>query len=213
MIKKVRYKYKYYAVISVVKYNIQQNPIVLDWDNYKLIRNMKKKWKCDKTGMIYCYHKCNDISKKIFLHDIVVALYNKKNKKKIVHINNIGADNRYENLLIQDKIKYKKKTRTMILHDNLVKSNIKLDDIPSYICYMKPDKSHGDRFIVDVPGLKSWKTSSSNKINTIDKFNIAVEYLDKLKIEYPDKFNYNNDIDNSKIKKLTSSYYQIIKRI
>ena len=88
---------------------------------------------------------------------------------------------------------------------------IDVNEIPTYIWYMKPNKSHGARFMVCIDNIK-WKTTSSKKISLRYKFEEAKLFLRQLKEEKPEIFeDYSMNGDYTKLgKKLLKSYYDII---
>ena len=73
---KIRYKNKYYAVIPIM-YKDAILPSILDWDDFRDIRNIKKTWKCNKQGFVSCSHTYNDITKDVYMHEIVMSIKRK----------------------------------------------------------------------------------------------------------------------------------------
>ncbi len=215
--KKVRYQNKYYAVVTV-KYKEHVLPVVVDWDDINIIKKLDKKWKSNQYGFISCSHTCDDDTKEVFLHEIVVAMKMKSENKRrsdkpIVHINRIGLDNRRENLIYDeiDKEKnknIKKKKRTITLPAS---SGIKPSEIPTYVWYMKPNGSHGDRFMIEV-GDVQWKTTSSKKLSLRYKLEEAKKYLRELTKARGDLFEeYSMNGDYTKDgNELMETYYEIV---
>lgn len=216
---KIRYKNKNYAVIKI-SYKDVELPTVVDWDDFVKIRKLKKSWKTNNMGFVSCKHTYNNVTKELFLHEIIMAWKMKSQNKKpsqkpVVHLNKIGLDNRRENLLydIQNKPlnkNIKKKSRTIELPKN---SGISLDEIPTYVWYMKPDSTHGERFMVEVGNVK-WKTTSSKKLSLRYKLEEAKLFLRQLKDEKPHLFtdySMNGDFTKEGINML-DSYYDIIHR-
>jgi hypothetical protein len=214
---KVRYKNNHYAVIKI-KYKNLNLPIVIDWKDFAIVRNLEKSWKCNKHGFISCTHQTDNYIKEIFMHDIIMTLKQRaegKQKKKIpiVHINRIGLDNRRENIIYDTVNKdtnknIKKKKRTISLPKE---SGISVNDIPTYVWYMKPDKTHGDRFMVDVGNIQ-WKTTSSKKLSLKYKLEEAKKFLRELKHTQPeifDEYSMNGDYTKEG-KELMNSYYNIV---
>lgn len=218
--KKIRYKNKFYAVVNV-KYKTFNVPVTLDWDDFRVISSLGKTWKCNKFGFVSCSHKYKGVQKEVFIHEIVMALKQKGLKKKplkksILHINRIGWDNRRNNLEYDTKNKeknknIKKKRRTIELPEN---SGIRVEDIPTYVWYMKPDKTHGERFLVDVAGHYQWKTTSSKKLSLRYKLEEAKKYLREVKKSRPDLFeDYSMNGDFTKEgKELIISFFSIVYR-
>lgn len=217
--KKIVYSNKSYAVIDI-KYKSKTYPLVLDWKDYKKINKLNKKWKCSTNKSVFCNHEYNGNSKDIFIHELIKTfeeneLNKKKEKQSIVHLNRINLDNRRSNLIYDTKDKVhnknlKKKKRTINLPEE---SGIKPDDIPTFVWYLKPNDSHGERFMVSVGNIK-WKTSSSKDLSLTYKLEEAKKYLRNLKEEEPEIFeNYSmNGEYTKKGKELMKSFIGIIKK-
>lgn len=218
MSRRVTYEGKDYGIIDISYKNIRL-PVIMDWADAKTVYDMDKTWRCNKSGHIYCNHKIDGKEKDVFLHDVIMYMseqhggsdYDKKSN--IVHINRLGIDNRRENLMYDTVNKsvgknLKKKKRTITLPKD---SGINVDEIPTYIWYMKPDSSHGERFMVSVGDVK-WKTPSSKKLSLHSKLDLAKDYLKNLKTTRPDifeKYSMNGDY-NKQGKYLVNSFYDII---
>lgn len=111
-------------------------------------------------------------------------------KKPILHINKIGIDNRYTNLMYDIANKpitknIKKKKRIINLPKN---SNIPIDSIPSFVWYIKPDLTHGPRFMVKI-GDFQWKSTSLPELSLRYKLESAKKYLRYIKNTYPEELN------------------------
>lgn len=210
MIRKVSFNNALYGIIDI-SYKNKRLPVVIDWNDVNKIKNLNSNWKCDKYGNIYCKQKINNIEKIIHMHDIVMG----KKESKIIHINRLGLDNRKENLIFSSDNKsiyknYKKKKRTINLPED---SGIDPNDIPTYIWYMKANKTHGERFYVNIGDIK-WKTTSSRKFTLKHKLDLAKEYLKDLYKTRPELFesrSMNGDF-NKQGKYLFDSFYDIIHR-
>ena len=70
--------------------------------------------------------------------------------------------------------------RTIVLEDNCVIS----DMIPPYVSYMKPNKTHGSRFIVKFDKI-TWKSNSSKKLSLAYKLEQTKKFL-KLILTIPE---------------------------
>lgn len=217
---KVRYRNKYYAIINS-SYNDIDVPIIVDWEDIATIENINKNWRCNKNGLITCYHTYKNKTKEVALHEIIMALFlkdsNKRKKNRpIIHLNRIGLDNRRENLIYdiinKDTNKnMKKKKRTINLPRS---SGIKVEEIPTYIWYMKPNGSHGSRFMVDIGNIK-WKTTASKRLSLRYKLEEAKEYLRQLrkeKPEYFDDYSMNGDLTKDGIN-LRNSFFRIVNKL
>jgi len=216
-IEKVRYQNKDYAVIQV-QYKDMALPVIIDWSYVKTIKNLDKSWKSNDKGFISCTHTYNGETKDVYLHEIIMAIKQKEDGKKkpdkpILHINKINLDNRVENLMFDTADKdvnknVKKKARTIELP---VTSGIKPAEIPTYVWYMKPNGSHGDRFMVEIDDIK-WKTTSSNKVSLRYKLEEAKLFLRQLKEKRPglfDDYSMNGDFTKEG-KDLSESFYDIV---
>lgn len=194
-------------------------PIVCDWEDYKPIDKLNKKWKCHKNGFVSCQHHQDDQNKDVFIHELVMVMKNQDNNlqnqnKPIVHINRLGLDNRRKNLdykgAKQSSHNTKKKKRTLTLPKD---SGIVGNDIPTYIWYLKPNGTHGDRFMVDIGDVK-WKTTASKTISLVEKLEHAKEYLKQLRVNHPDLFDdrsMNGDY-SKQARTLAKEYQEIIKK-
>lgn len=213
---RIRFKNKNYAVLKINNNNT--HPVVLDWDDFQKIRQINKNWKIDPNGFVSCIHTYNDKPKEVFLHGVIMALKlreeNKtKLKKPIIHINKIISDNRKINLIYDEKNIHKntkKKIRTVELPEDC---GINKDEIPTYVWYMKNDKNHGDRFVINIGDI-TWKTTSSKKYSLRYKLEEAKLFLRELKEKNPELFEENsmNGDLNSTGKELEKEYYKIISR-
>lgn len=212
---KVRYDNNYYAVFNTV-FDGANIPVVMNWEDFNILKKIKKSWRCSNNGFISCSHTHNNDTMEIFLHEIVMGLINKKNIQKggasILHINKIGLDNRRENLRYNIKFNtnrnQKKKKRTIHLPPS---AGIKTQEIPTFVWYLKPNGTHGERFCVKIGDIK-WKTTSSKKLSLRYKLEEAKEFLRKLKIQQPEIFSshcMNGEYTNEG-KQLLKSFYDIV---
>lgn len=213
---KILYKGKYYGVMCIKHKNIEL-PIVMNWEDFVIVNNIDKQWKYNGQ-FIFCIHEENDNVNHFTLHRIIKAIEHEEDgtnieNKAIKHINRIGLDNRRENLVYDYKNKdtkenTKKKKRIITLPED---SGINANDLPTYVWYMKPNKSHGDRFIISIGDIK-WKTTSSKNFSLKYKLEEAKEYLRQLRIEKPELFeDYSMNGDFTiQGKELLNSYYDIV---
>lgn len=215
--KHINFEGKDYTIFKI-NYKDNSLPVLLDNKDFISIKKMNKNWKCNQNGFIMCSHTFNGITKDVYLHELVMLFKNEDEKKQnlnksIVHINRIGLDNRRENLIFdtQNKETNKnsiKKKRTLKLP---ITSGINVKEIPTYIWYMKPDYSHGERFIVNI-GDVSWKTTSSQEYSLRYKLEEAKLFLRNLLKERSDlleEYSMNGDY-NKDGRKLSKSFYDII---
>ncbi len=206
-----------YVVFSVLYKNKLKLPALLNYDDYLKIKKLNKNWRCNDNGFVVCSHTYDGVTKEVTMQKIVMLLHNNNNdeNKKILHINRIGLDNRKDNLMYDDNNKcanknIKKKKRTIVLPK---KCGIVPDDIPTYIWYMGPDETHGERFAIKIGDVK-YVTTSSKDVSLNDKLNEAKEFLKKLFEEREDlKEDYSMNGDYNILgKDLLNSYYDIVKK-
>lgn len=187
--KTVKYKNKIYNVVCT-NYKEYIVPFIIDAPYLKILKSMNLQWNYKKHGQ-YIYTIYN--GSEVFLHNIIVNIYFKIINKKlpnctIEHINKIGIDNRISNLKFNEGTRNQiKKKRTV----DLSKWNIKADDIPTYVWYMKPTGNHGARFSVKIGNEINWKTTSSKNVSLWQKLEDAKKYLYNLQMINPDLFEQN----------------------
>ena len=204
----VSYNNKKYTIIKI-PYKTYKVPILLNKQIYDTIIGYNKNWTLNSSG--YLYTTVNN--KSIYLHDVIYKLSNKTNSKyPIIHLNKIPLDYRIENL-IEDKpnknIKKNlhKKSRTIQL------KNINVNDIPSFIWYMKDDGVHGERFQIELGNIK-WKTTSTDKLSLRYKLEEAKKYLRQYKEQNNDNFlenSMNSDLNIHGIN-LKKEFYKILEK-
>lgn len=210
---KVLYEDNEYGIMEII-YKDYKLPVLLDWDDYKYIKKLDFKWHCNINGLICYSYK----SENYYLHDLVMQLKNKelgiKNQKKtVLHNNKLGLDNRQDNLMYDTTNKdynknINKKKRTLVLSSE---SGIDPDSIPTYIWYMSPDSTHGERFNVKI-GDVSWKSSSSDKLSLKYKLEEAKLFMRTL-FQYRKDLLEENSMNNDYTlegKELSHTFYDII---
>lgn len=210
---KLLYEGKEYGIIGV-NYKDHKLPVLLDWNDYKYIKKLDFKWHCNNNGFI-C-HSRN--SENFYLHDLIMQLKNKEaglrnQNKAILHNNKIGLDNRRDNLMYDTINKdynknMNKKKRTVVLPDDC---GFDPDSIPTYIWYMRPDTSHGERFAVKI-GDVSWKSSSSDDLSLkykLEESKLYMRILFRHRKDLYEDYSMNNDY-TSEGKILSHTFYDII---
>lgn len=211
--KQVSYNNQDYVILNI-NYKDTKLPVLLDLVDFQKIKKLNKKWKCNNNGFIFCQQNNTDY----YLHELVMSFKNKElgliqENKPIIHINRVGLDNRRENLIYDTYDKditknAKKKKRTLVLPK---KCGICPDNIPTYIWYMRPDSSHGERFMVNIGDI-NWKTTSTNELSLKYKLEEAKMFLRHLLRSRPDlydEYSMNGDFNKEGID-LINSYYQIV---
>lgn len=220
MYKRIEHDGKKYCIMTVF-YKENKVPVLFDQEYEEQIKSFNKNWKCNTFGNIFCLHSYNNSTYEIKLHEIIMALHEKKlnishennSDKTILHINKLGIDNRIDNLMYDMTNKditknMKKKKRTIVLPENC---GINPNEIPTYVWYVKPEGTHGERFIVILDKVK-WKSSCSKKLSLRYKLEETKAYLRLLKQNKPElfsKYSMNGDY-NAKGEELLKSFYDII---
>jgi hypothetical protein len=209
----ISYKQKNYIILQT-SYKSHKVPILIDSITYEYIKDNLNNWTLHSTGFLSKKINIKDQPQTIFLHEIPMMIFEKQLKKiPILHQNKIPIDNRYENLsydiVNKDYTKnLNKKNRIIDLSD----ANINVDDIPTYVWYLNPDSSHGERFQVEIGPLR-WKTCSSNKYCLRYKLEEAKKFLRHILTTKPDFFNsysMNGDLNKNGLES-KKDFYAIIK--
>jgi hypothetical protein len=206
-------------IVANLRFKKNNVPIILDEKYYEHIKSLNKKWKLTENGYITSSHKFDENIVEINLHELVMSLYNKENSltkkdNNIIHINKIGIDNRIENLIYDTPDKkfsknFKKKERIIEFPKE---SGIIPNNIPSFMWYLKPHDTHGERFSINIGDIH-WKTKSSKNLSLKYKLEEGKKYLRELKQFNPSIFENKsmNGEFNIKGKELLDSFYIIIK--
>lgn len=213
----VEYHGKRYTIASIMHAG-NNIPIVLDRDIYKILRRLDRKWYINDKNHVYCLRTNDDVTYPIYMHDMAMKLNDDieyEHGVPIVHINNIHFDNRIENLQfdVPDKNyskNMKKKKRTI----DLSRHNINVDNLPTYMWYLKPDATHGGRFVVEIPGELSWRSTASKKVSLRYKLEEAKKFLRHIGENRPDLFNdysMNGDLTKKGLQ-LYKDYYVMIEK-
>lgn len=221
---------KKYGIMTVY-FKKNKIPVVVDSEDETLIKQIGEKWLCNAMGSITHNYVHNGKNYEIKLHELIMANVHRKDfetigdlydhdkdafdkiTKTVIHINKMGLDNRKENLIYDTPEKdvtknMKKKQRILTLPE---KSGISPNELPTYVWYIKPEGTHGERFVVNIGDIY-WKTTSSKKVSLRYKLEEAKSYLRNLKKEQPTlfkSFSMNGDFNNAG-EDLLESFYQII---
>jgi len=198
-----------YVVGSIVglKYNAT---FVIDEDEFDKIAGMQLHVSCGKYISSAAIH--DDKRKELYLHNIIMNrehFKGKGQKETIDHINRNGLDNRKENLRVASQsnqnMNQGKRKRNIVLPEGC---EIKVEDIPKHIWYMKAHGSHGDRFVIEFKTKNlEWKSTSSKKITLKEKLAEAQKKLAELYVEFPE---LHPDFEKDLADKLNKSLEEII---
>lgn len=178
--------------ITTIKHSGRKLPILLDRQIYKTIKRLNKKWYINDKNHIYCIHHRDDSDYQVYLHDVVMRVSKGTDyimDRPIIHINNIHFDNRLANLQFDIPNKnYSKNTKKKKRTISLKKHGINVDQLPTYMWYLKPDKTHGGRFTVEIPNELFWRSTASKKVSLKYKLEEAKKFLRHTKQIRPDIF-------------------------
>lgn len=199
--KHITYNNKKYIVVI-----IDNIPILFDESQLEIIKNNKIIIKNEELYIII-----NDF-------EILLCNYLKTyNDLQITYYNNIIFDNRDINLIYSihtsNKLEYKKKKRIINLPDNC---KINVENIPTYISYMRANDTHGDRFILEINKKYVWKTTSSKKYSVEYKFELVKLHLHNILKTKPYLFHncfINGELFDLNKHLLKLDYYNIISLI
>ena len=70
--KKIKYNKNDYAVIEL-KYKNNVLPMIIDWKYLKKIKDLNKKWKCQKNGFVLCTHRYNSKLQNVYIHELIMS--------------------------------------------------------------------------------------------------------------------------------------------
>ena len=199
-IKEIDYNNKKYIVGYCAGLNIEDALFVSDYDKKDFI--IKNKWFFGKKNKyIYATFVNDGINKYLYQHLYVIdgLVFDQDPAFSIDHINQIGRDNRLENLRklshSHQNINRGKLIRKVELPEGC---DIDPQDIPTNIYYKKPQGLHGDRFCIEIKNVNppyKWDSTSSKSINLKTKLQQTILKLEEYKKEHPE---YASLIDNLK---------------
>ena len=179
---KITYNNRDYGIIR-----INNIPVVLDWNDFRVIYCLDKQWQINDNNDVVTYYEDQNMNSVIYLHDIIMTLKlnllntSFDNQKNVIHINGIYNDNRRCNLV------YKKNQSIKNLPHEFGISDSESSYLSKYISYIKPYGTHCDRFVINI-GNSIWKTTSSCKVSLRYKFEEAKKYLREIRDNHPEFF-------------------------
>ena len=205
----VKYNDKEY-VVGTIQHNGDDVKFIFDKEDFPKIE--KRPWHLSSGKYIgSTFYLDGGVKLELYLHNLImdkITFDGKGARETVDHINRNGLDNRKENLRIitqsQQNINQSKKIRTVILPEEC---NIKPNEIPKHIWYVRANGLHGDRFAIEfkTEGI-CWKTTSSKKVDILQKLQDAKEKLKEFYIKFP-HLNPEYEIDRSK--ELNESFHKI----
>jgi hypothetical protein len=207
----IHYDNKDYVVGTLI-FNKSDIKFVFDKDDFEKVS--ERAWHFASGTYISSSYMHDSKRKELYLHNFVMNRFEflgKGSTESVDHINRNGLDNRKENLRIitqsEQNINQNKKQRSVKLPEGC---DIKIDDIPTHIWYIKANGLHGDRFGIDfkTENIK-WKTTSSKKVSLKDKLIEAKNKLQELYLEFA-YLNPNNEESKRERERLEQSFKEII---
>jgi hypothetical protein len=205
----VKYNDKEY-VVGTIQHNGDDVKFIFDKEDFPKIE--KRPWHLSSGKYIgSTFYLDGGVKLELYLHNLImdkITFDGKGAKETVDHINRNGLDNRKENLRIitqsQQNINQSKKIRTVILPEEC---NIKPNEIPKHIWYVRANGLHGDRFAIEfkTEGI-CWKTTSSKKIDILQKLQDAKEKLKEFYIKFP---HLNPEYEIDRCKELNESFTKI----
>lgn len=205
----VKYNDKEY-VVGTIQHNSDDVKFIFDKEDFPKIE--KRPWHLSSGKYIgSTFYLDGGIKLELYLHNLImdkITFDGKGTKETVDHINRNGLDNRKENLRIitqsQQNINQSKKIRTVILPEEC---NIKPNEIPKHIWYVRANGLHGDRFAIEfkTEGI-CWKTTSSKKVDILQKLQDAKEKLKEFYIKFP---HLNPEYEMDRCKELNESFTKI----
>ena len=205
----VEYNQREY-VVGTIQHNGDDVKFVFDKEDFPKIE--KRPWHLSSGKYIgSTFYLDGGVKLELYLHNLImdkITFDGKGAKETVDHINRNGLDNRKENLRIitqsQQNINQSKKIRTVILPEEC---NIKPNEIPKHIWYVRANGLHGDRFAIEfkTEGI-CWKTTSSKKVDILQKLQDAKEKLKEFYKQFP---HLNPEYEIDKCKELNESFHKI----
>ncbi len=180
-----------YTIGIVTKLNGDLIPFVIDFDDKEKV--IERNWHIVNGYVGSAFTTSDGIRKTMFMHNFIMnklEFTGKGSKISIDHINGIELDNRKCNLREISQSMQNHNTSARKRKSEKFPDGFDPSKIPSNIWYIPADKSHGDRFCVEIKGIPDVgdickKTSSSKKMSIDKKLEEAIEIKNKLFEEYP----------------------------
>ena len=205
----VEYNQREY-VVGTIQHNGDDVKFIFDKEDFPKIE--KRPWHLSSGKYIgSTFYLDGGVKLELYLHNLImdkITFDGKGTKETVDHINRNGLDNRKENLRIitqsQQNINQSKKTRNVVLPEECP---IKSDEIPKHIWYVRANGLHGDRFAIEfkTEGI-CWKTTSSKKVDILQKLQDAKVKLQEFYLAYP---YLNPDHEKRNIDELQKSFEEI----
>ena len=196
------------ATIKSYKYNLK---FVIDGEDFDKIKD--KCWHLSSEKYVgNTFYTDDKVKKELYIHNVIMnrdQFKGKGQKETVDHINRNGLDNRKANLRVvsqsSQNMNQGKRKRNIFLPEDC---DIKVEDIPKHIWYMKEHGSHGDRFVIEFKTKNlDWKSTSSKKVSLKEKLAEAQGKLAELYVEFPE---LHPDYEKDLADKLNKSLEEIL---
>ena len=171
-----------YTIGIITKLDGTRVPFIIDREDKEKV--VARNWHCAVGGAYIAsvFRTTEDETKALYLHNLVMnrlTFDGKGATESVDHINGIGMDNRKVNLRICAQSQQNRNTRTRARTTDKLPAGILPEEIPRNVWYIPSDGHHGDRFAVEIKGIPGsedimWRTTSSAKVTTREKLNLAV---------------------------------------
>lgn len=162
-------------VEGIIQFNNKPLKFLIDKEDLESVKT--RNWHAVTGGKyIGADIKINNNRKVIGLHNFVMnrlIFPGKGSKESIDHINRNGLDNRKSNLRLvsqtDQNLNQKQKSKRTELPEN--SDNIKIEDVPKHVYYVKARGNHGDGFAIEFKknGKKIYNPFIRSKVLTMEQ--------------------------------------------
>lgn len=160
------------------RYSILDDKCILDHDVYLELQS-------ESIKFIQCgYYYITTMNK--YLHAYIMP--ESRIGNYVDHINRNVYDNRRANLRYATQSEQNKNQSKKRRNANLPDCGININNIPTFIWYVKENGNHGSRWCVEIKNKYKWRTTSSKKLSIKCKFELAKKHLRQLLQNRPDLF-------------------------
>ncbi len=218
--KDVEYNEKKY-VVGYTQFNNEDVLFIFDAELKEKIIHKKWHTKTETKYIAHTYYEDDEFKQKrdLYMHNYVMNKLSHDGKGQhhsVDHINRIPRDNRLENLRILSQscqnMNQKKRERNIELPKGC---GINPQDIPKNIFYHAQDKTHGERFEIDIKLENDrirWKSTSNKEVSLEAKLYQAILKLEDLKKTNSEVKKKYEEYDNVKQRnELRKSFNEILK--
>jgi hypothetical protein len=180
-----------YTIGIITKLNGDLVPFIIDFEDKEKVS--KRNWHIVNGYIGSAFTTTEGKRKSLFMHNFIMNKLDftgKGSKNSIDHINGIELDNRKYNLRETSQSMQNHNTSTRKRKADKFPEGFDASKIPTNIWYIPADKSHGDRFCVEIKGIPDVgdickKTSSSKSISIDKKLEEAIKIKNEIYESYP----------------------------